>query len=176
MNNFLIFDPAGIISCICLVLYIIVFFNLFKLEKEKGWKIFIPFYGSFVKFNLFFNLIAAIIDLLLKLIIIGIGSYCLVSFFTLAQSHSNIITLDKFILSLGSFLIIVYACLLIIGILNIILSAKIGLKYNKSILFILGLIFLFPIFGLLLIQENKLTNQNSVENKQENKQEDNTQN
>lgn len=130
------------------------YFFLFEENKTAGWKSFIPIYGDYLRFKLFYKkssfwfLLFAIIVCVLSVCGLVVGAAIVGS-----KSGANM-TGQEAGLIIGS-LLGFFVFLFIIMIICLMYDVAICKKYNKSLLFILGMIFMTPFFVAALAWENR---------------------
>jgi len=119
------FSILVFISLILLVIYILAYWFILSKAGEPGWKALIPFYSTYTVFKLTWNtkMFALYMGLaVITNILVWMGG-------TAAASY---------LFSLGTMVVSILSCV------------KLGLSFGKGPGFIIGLVFLNPIFLLIL--------------------------
>lgn len=128
------------------------FYFLFEESKEEGWKRFIPIYGTYIAFKLFYkkslfwlNIVCVITMVISFLALLGIsGAMSEMGAADGTYSFALIVSLLVFVVTL-----------LIVIIISIGFDVSISHKFGKKRLFTFGMIFLQPLFLFALAFENR---------------------
>lgn len=106
--------------------------KIFEKTGEKRWKAWIPFYNTFILFKLFWNA---------KWFWVLIGGYAFIAIFGNIKVGNPLATIFAVLVVIVAIGIFVWRC---------ILAYKIAQKFNKSIAWVIGLIFLSCVFYIIL--------------------------
>lgn len=153
-NKIFQFFTVGMNGYLLGILYtiipIIAYWYLFEKNNEKGWKIIIPIYNSYIQYKLFFNtgkfwrqLILGILFFIgICILAIGVG---------MSQGTANVTDQAAFTIIAGFLVMFVsFIWVLVIAIQYDIAICK---KYGFGFWFTLGMIFITPIFIGILAYE-----------------------
>ena len=108
------------------VLYILAYWMIFRKAGEAGWKALIPFYGTYIEYKLFWNNRMFVLWLIMALIA---ASFRFVS---------------------GPGAMAAQLAYFGVSVMHILISVKMSCSFGHGVGYALGLIFLTPIFLLIL--------------------------
>lgn len=118
-----------IISLVCAVLSIVGLWKIFSKAGEKGWKAIVPFLNSYTMFKISWKP---------TMFWVYFALTCVTSFITRISSDSGFLVLLSFAASIASLVIL------------IMLYNKLSHAFGKGTGFTVGLVFLAPIFLMIL--------------------------
>jgi hypothetical protein len=143
---------------IALVVYMIVVeWKIFEKAGEKGWKIFIPFYNSYIFYKIahktkwFWFLLASTIMFVISYIILIVE--IIASFVSVFSSNSS--SGDKVGLLIIMGILLIASCILMF-ISSIMQSIGLSRAFGQEDLFAVGLIFVQPVFLGIIAFNNKI--------------------
>lgn len=144
---------SNIWAIIYAALTTISFFFLYEENGEGGWKRFIPIYGDYIAYKLFYGkgkfvllFISEIIIIVSLLLMASCGAY--------AEVNGGILPDELAICTIGAFALTIIAIIVII-ILTIGFDFSICKKHGKKGLFVFGMVFFTPLFLAALAWENR---------------------
>lgn len=120
---------AGIISLVFLLIKVITRWKIFTKAGEKGWKALIPVYNTYTEFSFTWK---------------GVYAIAMLAALVIARVITSFVDPDTLIYGLGS-LFALFA--LVVGLIQ---THKLSASFGHGVGFTLGLIFLNPIFMLIL--------------------------
>lgn len=137
---------SQITAAIYAVLTIIGFWLLFESKKVEGWKAIIPIYSTYLSYKLFFKKskfwVLFVSTVLIFVLLIAL-------LITAAATNGSAMTDSTAFSILGMFALILILFIVIL-VISIQFDISICKKYNMGFLFILGMIFISPVFIFIL--------------------------
>ena len=114
------------VIAVVLVLYILAYWMIFRKAGEAGWKALIPFYGTYIEYKLFWNNRMFVLWLIMALIAASL----------------------RFVSGPGA--MVAQLAYFGVSVMHILISVKMSYSFGHGVGYALGLIFLTPIFLLIL--------------------------
>lgn len=114
------------VIAVVLVLYVLAYWMIFRKAGEAGWKALIPFYGTYIEYKLFWNNRMFVLWLIMALIAASL----------------------RFVSGPGA--MVAQLAYFGVSVMHILISVKMSYSFGHGVGYALGLIFLTPIFLLIL--------------------------
>lgn len=149
---------SAVTSNVWIIIYEIItaaaFFFLFEEAGDQGWKRFIPIYGTYTAYKLFYSkgkfvlyCISIIVLVLSLLVVAACGAY-------VKEINGGVMADDMALITIGAFALFIISLIIIICV-SIGFDFSICKKHGKKGLFVFGMVFFTPVFLAALAWENR---------------------